>query len=97
MAQRIIDEINDEAKRQAKKGPVPKTVRINVDAYKQVVKECRDEIEKMRKHAARMFKADWKNFMDLADEAFPVDSVFTQIGQLKFEVDEGVPEGFVVE
>lgn len=93
---RIIDQINDEAKRQDKAGKKPKIVRINIDTYDQLVKECRDEIEKMRKNAARVFKADWVNFMDQADEEKPVESIYTQIGHLKFELDEDV-EGFRLE
>jgi len=94
---RLIDLIDKQASILEASGKTPKQVRINPECYAQVVKECRDEIERMRKAAARLFKADWQNPFDIAEEAFPVESVYTKTGHLKFLLDDGLPEGFQVE
>jgi hypothetical protein len=81
----------------ASEGQKPTKVRINPECYRKVVDEYRVEMEKMRKRAARLFKADWKNPMDLANEVMPIDCVFTRTGQLKFLLDDGILEGYQLE
>lgn len=94
---RIIDQIDKDAQIQLSEGKVPTKIRINPECYKQVVAEYRNELEKMRKRAARLFKADWKNPMDFANKAMPIDCVMVRTGKLQFVLDDGLPEGFQVE
>jgi hypothetical protein len=95
---RLVDVIDQKAKELEKQGKKPTTVRVGHTCYKQIVKECRDELEKMRKRAAQLFKADWKNPLDQADEIMPIDSVFTRTGRLQFLIDDEIdPEEFLVE